>query len=194
MNASARMDAIQPELTRDLLETGIRAVIHRLRGLQGLLAGWAVLEAKPPGGERVRQWELEGRTLLDRLERLVGLLKNPVPPDRLQEGDLPRLLLAAAWGLGTPEEAGPALPARFQGRTALALAYWMLEVQNERVAAHGEAAFEIGDGEHELEVQHRGSRSHPVGEWWLAFEDLLESRPDSLRIRFRSASTPSFRP
>jgi len=124
---------------------------------------------------------------------LVGLLEAPAPPDRLLGGDLPRLLLAAAWGLGTPEEAGTALPAGVEGRTALALAFWMLEIRHDEDAEA--AAFEVVcEGESGLEVRHRGGPAHPVGEWWGAFEDLLESRPDSGRIRFRSASTPSFRP
>jgi len=194
MNAPPCLDASKPGLTRDLLEMGIGAVIHRLRSLQGLLAGWAVLGGNPGGAGRVRQWEEEGRTLLDRLERLVRLLNGPASLDLFQEEDLPRLFLAAAWGLGTPKEAGSALPAHLQGRTALALAHWVLEVRSERDRPQGRAAFELGGGEQGLEVRHHGATSRPVGEWWRVFEDLLESPPDFARIRFRSASTSSFQP
>lgn len=116
--------SLEPVL-RDLLQRAFRASLHRLRGLRGLFSGWIEIGV-PAGSEaRVRLKIEEDMILLARLDWLGSMLHHVPPQARLQAGEAPAVLLAAALGLGTPEEAGEMLPRVLHPEAALAAAAWL---------------------------------------------------------------------
>ena len=108
-----------------VLDHGFRAALHRLRGVQALLVGWAEIGVVGDEATRVRAHHEEGAILLARLEWLHGARVRGLPLERLVSGEAPRVLLAAAACNATPEEAGLLLPEVLVPDAALALALWV---------------------------------------------------------------------
>lgn len=117
-------DAPPGELVAALVQKAFRRTLHRLRGTGSLLEGWVQIGV-PPGSEGAVHARLEEHArLIARLDWLGSLLAIPPPPERLEAGEAPGVLLAAALGHGTPEEAGARLPRILEPRAAAALALW----------------------------------------------------------------------
>lgn len=116
--------ALDP-LYRALLLRAFRGSLHRLRGLRNLFSGWIEF-GLPPGAEtRVRIKQEEDAALLARLDWLGTMLSHGATRAQLTGGEAPAILLAAALGLHTPEEAGVRLPRIGEPEAALAAALWL---------------------------------------------------------------------
>lgn len=117
-------DTLEP-ICRDLCKRALGASLHRLRGLRGLFGGWIEVGVPPGSEDRVRLKLEEDMILMARLDWLGSMLHRMPPRARLRSGEAPAVLLAAALGLGTPEEAGERLPRIQDPEAALALALWL---------------------------------------------------------------------
>lgn len=107
-----------------LLDHAFRVALHRLRGVQSLLVGWAEIGVQGDEAQRVRAHHEEATRQLARLEWLHGARARALPLERLAGGEAPQVLLAAAVCHATPEEAGDKLPRVLDPEAALALALW----------------------------------------------------------------------
>lgn len=168
-------------ILRDLLARAFRSTLHRLRGLRALLGGWVECGV-PPGSEgRVRVRLEEDMVLLARLDWLGSMLHHPQPLKLLQAGEAPSVLLAAALGLGTPEEARERLPRvpDPEMAVALALALQMLTPDgtlDRDLSLHGE--------EQSLVVVAAKRRPADLSAWRAAFERwTLEIEAERIVLR-----------
>ena len=107
-----------------LLDHAFRATLHRLRGVQALLVGWAEIGVVGEEAQRVRVHHEDATRLLARVEWLHGARARDLPLERLVTGESPQVLLAAAACHATPEEAHAVLPQVVDPEAALALALW----------------------------------------------------------------------
>jgi hypothetical protein len=109
-----------------LLDHAFRATLHRLRGVQSLLVGWAEIGAGGEDAPRLKHHFVECGTQLARLEWLHGARTLDLSLARLAGGESPKVLLAAAAFNSTPEEVqGEPLPVISTPEAALALALWL---------------------------------------------------------------------
>ena len=74
--------------------------------------------------------------LLARLDWVGSMMHHPQPLKRLEAGEAPTVLLAAALGLGTPEEARERLPQVLDAEAAIALAFWLQTVAPDGMLEH----------------------------------------------------------
>lgn len=174
---------IMGSLARDLLDRAMRATLHRLNGIHALLSGWLLIGI-PPGQETAVEARLdEDRLLLARLSWLRGVLHAGVRPEVLLAGEAPRVLLAAALGLGTPEEAASRLPRFADPQAGLALALWAQAVRGN----DGEAVPSVGIGEQGLVARHpkASRRAGDLEEILEPYRRLLVTKPDGSTIHFK---------
>jgi len=149
--------------------------------LRALLGGWIELGVPPGSEDRVRLRLEEDMLLLARLDWLGSMMQHPQPLKRLQAGEAPVALLAAALGLGTPEEARTRLPQIVDPESAIGLALWL-----QAVAPDGRL-------EHDLQLQWlnrcpvltaKEPREADLEPWRAAFAPLaLECELDRIMLR-----------
>ena len=165
-----------------------RCVLHRLRGVQALLGGWAELGAGPEERERLRERQQEAHVLLARLEWIYGMRHRDLPFERLLGGETPQVLLAAAALHATPEEAKDALPEILEPAAALALCCWLqAQLSGERGDT---SAVRLSWQGGALEVLLPDARRADLEAWQARFgEYLLEV--EATRVVFRPSC---FRP
>lgn len=180
----ARLTPIDPSLEpalRDLLARVFRSTLHRLRGLRALLGGWIECGV-PPGSEgRVHLRLEEDMLLLARLDWLGSMMNHPLPLKRLEAGEAPAVLLAAALGLGTTEEAGARLPQVIDAEAAIALAFWLQTVAPDGVLDL-DLHLQWQNRSLVIESTHRGAAD--LGPWRAAFSALaLECEPTRIVMR-----------
>jgi hypothetical protein len=170
-----------PEHLRFLLARAFRLTLHRLRGLRALMGGWIEIGV-PPGSEpRVRTLLEEDMQLLARLDWIGTLLAHAPVAQRLEAGEAPAVLLAAALGVGTPEEAHAALPLVQEPRAALALATWLQAKAPDAVL--GRDAHLRWEGR-SLVVELAAPRPAELGEWEAHYGELVTRRePHALVFR-----------
>lgn len=170
-----------PESIRSLLARAFRFTLHRLRGLRALMGGWIEIGV-PPGSEaRVRGLLEEDMSLLARLDWIGTLLSHAPIAKRLEAGEAPAVLLAAALGLGTPEEGRARLPEPATPRAALALATWIHAKAPEAVL--GRDLLMRWEGR-SLVVELADPRPAELAGWVAEFGDLvLRREPQSLGFR-----------
>jgi len=136
LDQTSPAEPVLDSLLRELLARGFRSTLHRLRGLRGLLGGWIELGV-PPGSEgRVQMRLEEDMVLLARLDWIGTMLHQAPPLKRLEAGEAPAVLLSAALGLGTPEEARERLPQIVDPAVALGLALWLQAVAPDGMLDH----------------------------------------------------------
>lgn len=109
-----------------LLDHAFRATLHRMRGVQALLVGWAEIGAGDGDAPRLKRHYEECGKLLARLEWLHGARALDLGLERLKSGEAPDVLLAAAGANATPEELREGnAPRILKPDAALALALWL---------------------------------------------------------------------
>ncbi|MDP6941746.1 MAG: hypothetical protein QGH51_06940 [Planctomycetota bacterium] len=105
--SSSTLDLSSPAL-RTLLSQSFSATLHRLRGVRNLLAGWALMGPSSCDELKLQARLEEDRVLLARLSWIHQGLMDPL--SAIDKEELPRVLLAALLGFGTPEESEMDLP------------------------------------------------------------------------------------
>ena len=165
-----------------LADRAFRCSLHRLRGVQALLAGWAEIGTGPSDRDRLRKHQEEGHALLARIEWLHGLQGRELPLARLTAGEAPKVLLAAALLHATPEEAGDHLPQILDPEAAIALACWLQTVLANERADSGVVRSTWHGGT--LEVRVEPVQTAELGPWNELFGGLLLEQEDA-RVVFR---------
>jgi hypothetical protein len=166
---------------RDLLHRAFRASLHRLRGLRALLGGWIEIGVPPGSEHRVQPRLEEDMVLLARLDWLGTMMHHAQPPARLHAGEAPQVLLAAALGLGTPEEARERLPHIVDPEAALALALWIQAKAPE--ATVGDGILQRWQGR-SLVVELAAPRPAELAEWDAVYgHQVLQREPHLLVMR-----------
>jgi hypothetical protein len=186
-----RLTPLDPSLEpvlRDLLARAFRSTLHRLRGLRALLGGWIECGVPPGAESRVPLRLEEDMILLARLDWIGSMLHHPQPLKLLESGEAPSVLLAAALGLGTPEEARERLPRVPDPEMAVALAL-ALQI----LAPNGtlERDLSLRWEDHHLVVESEKRRPADLSAWRAAFErwsldidgQRIVLRPAELQVR-----------
>lgn len=123
----------------------------------------------------------EDLLLLARLDWLRSLLHHDPPLERCYGGEAPMVLLAAALGVGTPEEAGTGMPDIVDPEAAVALALWL----QGNTTAYDSASIQTSWIGKQFEVKLAVVQEMDWSDWQSRFGHLLvEQAPH--RLRFRS--------
>ena len=165
-----------------LLDHAFRATLHRLRGVQSLLVGWAEIGAGGADAPRLKRHHEDCGVQLARLEWLHGARTLNLSWQRLAGGESPLVLLAAAAFNATPEEIqGEPLPHIGTPEAALGLALWLeaLRPVNETLVAR----FSFVEGC--LQVRCENGVAVQTDAWQAEWGRFLEDRSGN-SLRFRS--------
>lgn len=164
------------DLDRSLQELAGRAftaTLHRLRGVRGLLHGWAQVGVPQQDIDQLEDRFGEDLNLLARLDWLHALVANNLPLERVEGGEAPVVLLAAALGYGTPDEPrgrqDHRLPQAAQPAGALSLALWLHEAVEPSTLDRLQWRLEGG----QLRVEHPQTRARDFGPWHTRYGNLL---------------------
>ena len=161
------------------LNAAMKATLHRLRGVRGLILGWAMVGV-PHGEEAKLQSRLdEDLSLLGRLDWLRAVLYQTPAISRLERGEAPDVLLAAALRYGTPEEAGDRLPDILLPQAAIAISIYFANLSEEN------SPFELGWSEGSLSLTFPHFCS-PSLEWQNCFGSLLLPEKHENTLSFRA--------
>lgn len=169
------------ELLRALLAKCYRAVLHRLRGLRTLLGGWIEIGVPPGSEDRVRSRLEEDMALLARLDWIGSMLITTPPPERMEAGEAPTVLLAVALGISSPEEARARLPRIREPRAAVAAALW-LQAQAPNCVLDHDARLGWEGRSWTIDLTTAGATN--LSAWETAYGDLLLRRTPQ-RLVFR---------
>ena len=161
------------DLLRALLARSFRAVLHRLRGIRGLLGGWVEVGVPPGSEHRVRARLDEDMALLQRLDWLGSMLIHTPPLQRMEAGEAPQVLLAVALGMGSPEEARAKLPGILEPRAAVGAAVWLQACAPE--CALGYDVHLRWEGR-SLRIELARPHAAELAEWEASYGDLLLHR------------------
>lgn len=165
---------------RDLLDRCFSITLHRLRGVRGLISGWIEVGVPPGEEHRLRERMEEDLQLLARLDWLRSLLHHDPPLERCYGGEAPMVLLAAALGVGTPEEAGTLMPDIVSPEAAVALALWL----QGSTTAYDSASIRTEWFDKQLEVRLAVVQDRDWSAWTRQFGHLLiDQEPHRLRFR-----------
>ncbi|MGB0952225.1 MAG: hypothetical protein ACPG31_03290 [Planctomycetota bacterium] len=182
---SALSDSIPNPLSRDsnlrdLVDRCFSITLHRLRGVRGLISGWIEIGVPPGEEHRLRERMEEDLQLLARLDWLRSLLHHDPPLERCYGGEAPMVLLAAALGVGTPEEAGTSMPEILAPEAAMALALWL----QGNTIAYDSASIRIEWFGKQMEVRLAVAQDHDWSDWNRQFGHMVtEQEPHRLRFR-----------
>ena len=168
-----------PELAA-LLNEAMRATLHRLRGVRGLILGWAMVGVPVSEENKLQNRLDEDLVLLGRLDWLRAMLHQPPTLERLEKGEAPSVLLAAALRLGTPEEAQETLPLITQPLASLALCLWCLAR-----AGTDEQPLTTSWKDGSLVVSHSG-KGLPSKKWVDSFAKYTLDHSTEGEVRFRA--------
>lgn len=168
-------------LLRDLLGKSFHAVLHRLRGLRALLGGWIEIGVPPGSEDRVHSRLEEDMALLARLDWIGSMMITTPPPERMEAGEAPGVLLAVALGISSAEEARARLPLIQNPRAAVAAALWLHASAPHCVLNHDARLAWEGRS---LVIELTAVRPADLAEWDAAYASLILSR-DPRRIVFR---------
>lgn len=172
----------QDSSLRDLVDRCFSITLHRLRGVRGLISGWIEIGIPPGEEHRLRDRMEEDLQLLARLDWLRSLLHHDPPLERCYGGEAPMVLLAAALGVGTPEEAGTSMPEILSPEAAIALALWL----QGNTIAYDSASIRIEWFGKQMEVRLAVTQDIDWTNWKSQFGHLVvEQEPH--RLRFRSS-------
>ncbi len=125
--------------------------------------------------------------LLARLDWLGTMMHHAQPPVRLHAGEAPQVLLAAALGLGTPEEAHDRLPRIADPEAALALALWLQAKAPE--ATVGDGILQRWQGR-SLVVELAAPRPAELADWDAAYGHQVVQREPHLLVMRPGAFDP----
>ncbi len=183
MEYPPRFETGLQESLHDLVDRCFSISLHRLRGVRGLINGWleiGVPEAEKP---KLHSHMEEDLVLLARLDWLRSFLHHNPPLERCVGGEAPTVFLAAALGLGTPEEAGEQLPEIKDAEAALALALWL----QGSTTAYDSASIQVSWPDNHLEVRLAVQQDWPAIKLWRAqfASFLVAEQPHCLRFRQR---------
>ena len=169
----------QPQL-RDLVDRCFGITLHRLRGVRGLISGWIEVGIQPGSEHRLKERMEEDLILLGRLDWLRSMLHHTPPMERCFGGEAPAVLLSAALGIGTPEEAGGQLPEIIDPEAAIALAIWLQACTTDFDSASIRQEW-FGN---QLEIRLAVVQDHDLEPWRARFRSLLvDCEPHRLRFR-----------
>ena len=169
-------------LLGDLVDRCFSITLHRLRGVRGVISGWIEIGIPPGEEHRLNERMDEDLTLLARLDWLRSILHHSPPMQRCYGGEAPQVLLAAALGVGTPEEAGERLPDIKDPEAAVALALWL---QGSTIA-YDSASIRLEWFGDQLEARLAVTQEQDWKHWKHCFSHLVvEMEPH--RLRFRSS-------
>ncbi len=110
-----------------LVDRAHRATLHRLRGIAGVLVGWAEIGLGADERARLMARREEMEVLFARLDWLRLFLTAGPTLERVRRGAAPEVLFAAALGT-TPEEMAESLPCPADDTTRLGCALWLQAV------------------------------------------------------------------
>lgn len=164
----------------------MRATVHRLRGVRGLITGWALIGITDAQKDGLRDRIDEDRVLLGRLDWIREALRVEPEVKTLARGEAPQVLLAAALGFGTPEEAHNAIPHTRVPVAGLALALWVHMATNGK-AADTELRVQLDTYNSELTAQlpNQVDNFRQIAAWSICYHDLLYATATAQQVRFR---------
>ncbi len=176
-------DSLQASLRRALFQLhGV--LIHRLAGLHGLLANWALIDGSGAEEAKLEALIREDRDLLGMLRRVGEALAGPETPLAV-EPELAKYLVAAVLSRATPAQAPPDSPAPLSTEAALALVTW-LGTRASRSAGQGRTSWK-GDPVGAVEFHSPGLPA-PGPAWRKRWGKLVVSPLDEGRLRFLPGS------
>ena len=183
MNTPPRFDSSLQATLHDLVNRCFSITLHRLRGVRGLVHGWLEIGVPETEMPRLRAHMEEDLVLLARLDWLRSFLHHSPPLERCTGGEAPSVFLAAALGLGTPEEAKERLPEIKDAEAALALSLWLQGC----TTAYDSESIRVSWPDHHLEVQLAIQQDWPgIKAWRAQFGSFLViEKPHCLRFRQR---------